>query len=79
MNGQANKTIEVYENELLNNKTIDLDAITATCVLNACSHCHRLNIGKHIHNEAIRLNLLDSSNVRLATAVSFSLNGNPIE
>jgi hypothetical protein len=77
MNGQPKKTIELYENEILNNKTIKLDAILATCVLSACSDCHRLDIGEYIHNEVIKLKLLRTTdgipNIRLATAVNIEL------
>ncbi|CAF4733107.1 unnamed protein product [Rotaria sp. Silwood1] len=69
MNGQPNKTIELYENELLNNKTIELDAIAATCVLSACTDCHRLDIGEYVHDEILRLELLDPPDIRLATAI----------
>jgi hypothetical protein len=71
MNGQPEKTIELYQNEIINKKLIELDAISATCVLNACSDCHRLDIGEYVHNEVRRLKLLDPPNIRLATAVSF--------
>ncbi|UJR37155.1 hypothetical protein I4U23_029865 [Adineta vaga] len=69
MNGLGGKTIELYENDLCNNKIIELDAVTATCILSACSDCHRLDIGKSVHDELIRLKLLDSSNIRLVTAL----------
>ncbi len=71
MNGQPEKTIELYENEIRKKKSIELDAISATCVLNACSDCHRLDIGEYIHQEIRRLKLLDPPNIRLATAVRF--------
>jgi len=71
MNGQPDKTIKLYENEILKNKSIELDAISATCVLNACSDCHRLDIGEYVHQEVRRLKLLDPPNIRLATAVRF--------
>ena len=71
MNGLPNKTIELYENEILNKKTIELDAIAATCVLTACSDCHRLDLGEYVHDEVVRLDLLNPPNLRLATAVSF--------
>lgn len=68
MNGQSEKTIELYKNN-----NIQLDAISATCLLNAASNCHRLDIGKHVYNEVKRLKLLNHPpNIRLATAVSFS-------
>jgi hypothetical protein len=73
MNGQPEKTIELYENEILRNQSIELDAISATCILNACSDCHRLDIGEHVHHEVRRLKLLDPPNIRLATAVRFSI------
>ncbi|CAF2612190.1 unnamed protein product [Rotaria sp. Silwood2] len=69
INGQPSKTIELYENELLNKKTIELDAIAATCLLSACTDCHRLDIGEYVHDEILRLGLLDPPNIRLATAV----------
>ncbi|CAF3866526.1 unnamed protein product [Rotaria magnacalcarata] len=69
MNGQSNKTIELYENEILNKKTIELDVIAATCVLAACSDCQRLDIGEYIHDEVLRLDLLNPPNLRLATAI----------
>ncbi|CAF1220200.1 unnamed protein product [Adineta steineri] len=69
MNGQSEKTIRLFENEILNKKTIELDAISATCVLSACSSSHRLDIGHHIYNEVVRLKLLDPPNIRLATAI----------
>ncbi|CAF3475780.1 unnamed protein product [Rotaria sordida] len=69
MNGQPNKTIELYENEILNNKIIELDAISATCLLSACTDCHRLDIGEYVHDEILRLGLLDPPNIRLATAI----------
>ncbi|CAF4076103.1 unnamed protein product [Rotaria sp. Silwood2] len=69
INGQPSKTIELYENELLNKKTIELDAIAATCLLSACTDCHRLDIGEYVHDEILRLGLLDPPNIRLATAI----------
>ncbi|CAF3622748.1 unnamed protein product [Rotaria socialis] len=69
MNGQPSKTVELYENEILNNKTIELDAIAATCVLTACSDCQRLDIGEYIHDEVLRLDLLNPPNLRLATSI----------
>jgi len=71
MNGQAEKTIQLYENEFLNKTTMELDAISATCVLSACSDCRRLDIGQYVHDEIIRLKLLHPPNIRLLTAVSF--------
>jgi hypothetical protein len=70
MNGQAAKTIELYEREMMNQHTLELDAVTATCVLSACSDCQRLDVGKHVHAEVTRLKLLDTPNIRLVTAVS---------
>jgi hypothetical protein len=66
MNGQPEKTIKLYQNEVF-----ELDAISATCILNAASDCHRLDIGEYVHNEVKRLKLLDPPNIRLATAVNF--------
>lgn len=74
MNGQAEKTIALYEHEIFNKRTIELDAIAATCVLSACSDCHRLDIGRYIHDEVRRLKLLDPQDIRLATAVRCSMN-----
>lgn len=73
MNRQAKKTIELYENDFQKKKLVELDAVTATCVLNAASNCRRLDIGEHVHQQVQRLNLLDPPNVRLATAVRFIL------
>ena len=73
MNGQAKKTIELYENDIQKKKLIELDAVTATCVLNAASDCRRLDIGEDIHAEVQRLKLLDPPNIRLATAVRICL------
>lgn len=73
MNGQAKKTIELYEKDIQKKKLIDLDAVTATCILNAASDCRRLDIGEDIHAEVQRLKLLDPPNIRLATAVRISL------
>lgn len=64
MNGQAEKTIELY-----NNERFQLDAISATCLLNATSNCHRLDIGENVYNEVKRLKLLHPPNIRLTTAV----------
>ena len=72
MNRQAKKTIELYENDFRKKRLVELDAITATCVLNAASDCHRLDIGEHVHHQVRRLKLLDPPNIRLATAVSIS-------
>jgi hypothetical protein len=73
MNGQSNKTIDLFVNEILHKKSIELDATVATCLLSACRDCHRLDIGEYVHREIIRLKLLEISNgqvnVRLATAV----------
>ena len=71
MNNQPEKTIELYRNEILNKKLIELDAIAATCVLSACSDCHRLDIGEAVLDDIKRLKLLHPPNIRLSTAVSF--------
>jgi hypothetical protein len=73
MNNQPEKTIQLYENEILNKKLIELDAISATCVLSACSDCHRLDIGEYVYDDIKRLKLLHPPNIRLATAVSLEL------
>lgn len=59
----------MYENEILNKKNIELDAIAATCLLSACSYCHRLDIGEYVHDEVLRLDLLKPLDIRLITAV----------
>ena len=68
MNGQSKKTIELYEKD----SSMELDAVTATCILSACSDCQRLDIGEHVHREVNRLHLLEAKdgtpNIRLVTA-----------
>ena len=77
INGQPQKTLEVFEREIVRKQRIELDAVVATCVLSACSDCHRLDIGEYVHDEIVRLKLLQTSdgtpNVRLVTAVRIDL------
>lgn len=79
MNGLPEKTIRLFENEILKKKSVELDPISATCVLNACSDCHRLDIGEYVHHEIQRLKLLNRDNIRLATAVSRDLSKKCLE
>lgn len=70
MNNQPEKTIELFEKYFMQNKTVALDPVIATCVLSACSDCRRLDVGEYIHQEIGRLKLLEGQpNIRLITAV----------